>query len=93
MALSTDITRIRELQDHLTSLGLMLGSISHGVKGMLTALEGGVYRLESGIKRNDQTRIVDAADTIKSLVGRVRNLVLNVLYYAKSRGMAGEPWT
>jgi PAS domain S-box-containing protein len=90
MALSTDITQIRELQDHLTSLGLMLGSISHGVKGMLTALEGGVYRLESGLKRNDQTRTADAADTIKSLVGRVRNLVLNVLYYAKSRDMAGE---
>jgi PAS domain S-box-containing protein len=91
MALSTDITRIRELQDHLTSLGLMLGSISHGVKGMLTALEGGVYRLESGIKRNDPARVTDAADTVKSLVGRVRNLVLNVLYYAKSRDMAGEP--
>jgi len=91
MALSTDITQIRQLQDHLTSLGLMLGSISHGVKGMLTALEGGVYRLESGIKRNDAARIADAGDTIKSLVGRVRNLVLNVLYYAKSRDMAGEP--
>ncbi|MHC1788098.1 ATP-binding response regulator [Solidesulfovibrio sp.] len=91
MALSSDITRIRELQDHLTSLGLMLGSISHGVKGMLTALEGGVYRLESGIKRNDAVRIADAGDTIKSLVGRVRNLVLNVLYYAKARDMAGEP--
>ncbi|KHK03280.1 hybrid sensor histidine kinase/response regulator [Desulfovibrio sp. TomC] len=91
MALSSDITRIRELQDHLTSLGLMLGSISHGVKGMLTALEGGVYRLESGIKRNDAARIADAGDTIKSLVGRVRNLVLNVLYYAKSRDMAGDP--
>ncbi|EKO37979.1 MAG: PAS domain S-box [Solidesulfovibrio magneticus str. Maddingley MBC34] len=91
MALSTDITQIRELQDHLTSLGLMLGSISHGVKGMLTALEGGVYRLESGIKRSDMTRIADAGDTIKSLVGRVRNLVLNVLYYAKSRDMAGDP--
>lgn len=91
MALSTDITQIRELQDHLTSLGLMLGSISHGVKGMLTALEGGVYRLESGIKRNDAARVADAGDTIKSLVGRVRNLVLNVLYYAKSRDMADEP--
>ena len=90
MALSTDITQIRELQDHLTSLGLMLGSISHGVKGMLTALEGGVYRLESGLKRGDQDRIADAADTVKSLVGRVRNLVLNVLYYAKSRDMAGD---
>ncbi len=90
MALSTDITQIRELQDHLTSLGLMLGSISHGVKGMLTVLEGGVYRLESGIKHCDQQRTAAAAETIKSLVGRVRSLVLNVLYYAKSRDMAHE---
>ena len=37
MEMSTDITEIRRLQDHLTSLGFMLGSMSHGVKGMLTA--------------------------------------------------------
>lgn len=41
MEISTNITQIRQLQDHLTSLGLMLGSMSHGVKGMLTALDGG----------------------------------------------------
>ncbi|HAS88067.1 MAG TPA: histidine kinase, partial [Desulfovibrio sp.] len=45
MEMSTDITEIRRLQDHLTSLGFMLGSMSHGVKGMLTALDGGIYRL------------------------------------------------
>ncbi len=45
MEMSTDITEIRRLQDHLTSLGFMLGSMSHGVKGMLTALDGGLYRL------------------------------------------------
>jgi signal transduction histidine kinase/CheY-like chemotaxis protein len=85
MELSTDITEIRKLQDHLTSLGLMLGSMSHGVKGMLTALEGGVYRLESGLAKNDMTRVGGATESIKVLVNRIRNLVLNVLYYAKSR--------
>jgi FixJ family two-component response regulator len=30
-----------ELQDHLASLGLMIGSISHGMKGLLTSLDGG----------------------------------------------------
>ncbi|MEW5771993.1 MAG: response regulator [Thermodesulfobacteriota bacterium] len=90
MEMSTDITQIRQLQDHLTSLGLMLGSMSHGVKGMLTALEGGVYRLESGLKRQDLTRITDAAESVKQLTGRVKTLVLNVLYYAKSRDLAAE---
>jgi len=90
MEMSTDITQIRQLQDHLTSLGLMLGSMSHGVKGMLTALEGGVYRLESGLKRQDLGRIGDAAESVKQLTGRIKTLVLNVLYYAKSRALCQE---
>ena len=39
MEMSTNITQIRKLQDRLTSLGLLLGSISHGIKGILTGLE------------------------------------------------------
>ncbi len=35
-----------ELQDHLSSLGLMIGSISHGIKGLLTGLDGGIYMLD-----------------------------------------------
>jgi CheY-like chemotaxis protein len=57
MEMSTNITQIRKLQDHLTSLGLMLGSMSHGVKGMLTALDGSIYKLETGIKSHDNERI------------------------------------
>ncbi|WP_029459227.1 hybrid sensor histidine kinase/response regulator [Solidesulfovibrio alcoholivorans] len=90
MEMSADITSIRELQSHLTSLGLMLGSISHGVKGMLTALEGAVYRVESGLRRGDIPRSQAAAEAVRTLVGRVRALVLNVLYYAKSRELAPE---
>ncbi|CCO23706.1 response regulator [Maridesulfovibrio hydrothermalis] len=85
MEMSTDITEIRRLQDHLTSLGFMLGSMSHGVKGMLTALDGGIYRLESGLRKNDETRVAEAAKVLKNTVGRVKKMVLDILYYAKSR--------
>ncbi len=85
MEMSTDITEIRRLQDHLTSLGFMLGSMSHGVKGMLTALDGGIYRLESGLRKNDEDRVQAAAATLKDVVGRVKKMVLDILYYAKSR--------
>jgi PAS domain S-box-containing protein len=90
MEMSADITSIRQLQSHLASLGLMLGSISHGVKGMLTALDGAVYRLESGLRRGDAVRTTEAAQGVKTLVGRVRNLVLNVLYYTKARDLQAE---
>ncbi len=61
MEISTNITQIRQLQDHLTSLGLMLGSMSHGVKGMLTALDGGIYQLETGLERQDEARVSRAS--------------------------------
>ncbi len=85
MEMSTSITEIRQLQDHLTSLGLMIGSMSHGVKGMLTALDGGIYQLETGLAKNDMERTHKASDQIKQMTGRIRKMVLEILYYAKSR--------
>lgn len=85
MEMSTNITQIRELQDHLTSLGLMLGSMSHGVKGMLTALDGGIYQLEMGLKKNNPERVDIAFSQIKEMAERIRKMVLQILYYAKSR--------
>jgi len=88
--MSTNITQIRQLQDHLTSLGLMIGSMSHGVKGMLTAMDGGIYQLETGLAKNDQTRIGPAFDVVKQISGRIRKMVLEILYYAKSRELKYE---
>ena len=85
MEMSTNITQIRQLQDHLTSLGLMIGSMSHGVKGMLTALDGGTYQLETGLAKNDPQRTRRALDQVKQISGRIRKMVLEILYYAKSR--------
>jgi len=85
MEISTDITQIRQLQGHLSSLGLMLGSMSHGVKGMLTALDGGIYQMASGLKKNDPERIEEAFELIKQMAGRIKKMVLEILYYAKSR--------
>ena len=85
MEMSTNITEIRHLQDHLTSLGLMIGSMSHGVKGMLTALDGGIYQLETGLARKDMERTHKAFDQVKQMTGRIRKMVLEILYYAKSR--------
>ena len=31
-------------------LGLMIGSISHGIKGLLTGLDGGMYLVNSGLE-------------------------------------------
>jgi len=93
MEMSTNITQIRQLQDHLVSLGLMLGSMSHGVKGMLTALDGGIYQLETGLAKKDDDRVLKASDQIKTMADKIKNMVLEILYYAKSRELQYEKMT
>jgi len=88
--MSANITRIRQLQNHLESLGMMIGSMSHGVKGMLTALDGGIYQLESGIKRKDEARIEKSFTVIQEMGNRIKKMVLEILYYAKSRKVNAE---
>lgn len=85
MEMSTDITQLRNLQDHLTSLGLMMGGMSHNIRGIITGLEGGVYRLESGLKKENSEKVNDSLDTVKELTGRMKAMILSMLDYTKER--------
>ena len=85
MEMSTDITQIRELQDHLSSLGLKIGSISHGIKSLLAGIDGGVYLVESGLAKDDPDRVKEGWDAVKIVVDRIRKLVFNILFFAKER--------
>ncbi len=88
--MSTDITQIRELQDKLTSVGMLIGTISHGIKGLLNGLDGGIYLLNSGLEKNDRPRIDKGWDMTLRNVRRIRTMVMDILYYAKDREPAWE---
>lgn len=76
-----------ELQDNLANLGLMVGSISHGIKGLLTGLDGGLYLLESGLKTHDLMKIEEGGEILKMMVERIRRMVSDILFYAKERNL------
>ena len=80
-----DITQIRELQTQLASIGLLVGSISHGIKGLLTGLDGGIYMVNSGFKKEKPERIEKGWEMVQRNVERIRSMVLDILYYAKDR--------
>ncbi|MCP4723854.1 MAG: PAS domain-containing sensor histidine kinase [bacterium] len=88
--MSTDITQIRQLQSKLASTGLLIGSISHGLKGLLSSLDGGFYLVNSGLEKDNQDRVRQGWEIAQRNVARIRSMVLDILYYAKDR----EPdWT
>ncbi len=90
MEMSTNITRTRRLEDQLASLGLMIGSVSHGIKGLLTGLDGGMYLLDSGFKKENQQQLREGWDIVRFMVGRIRKMVLDILYYAKEKDLKWE---
>ena len=91
MEMSTNITEIRQLQDHLSSLGLKISSISHGIKSLLTGLDGAMYLLETGLEKDKTERVKEGWEDLKSIVGRVRKLVHNILFFAKERELKLAP--
>jgi PAS domain S-box-containing protein len=88
MEMSADITEIRQLQSQLTSIGLLVGSISHGIKGLLTGLDGGIYLVNSGFTNDDRARIEKGWDMVQRNVDRIRSMVMDILYYAKDRELS-----
>jgi PAS domain S-box-containing protein len=90
----SEVERLRQelqaTQDRLTSLGLMLSTVSHGVKGILTGMDAGVYLAESGIRKNRPDQALEGLETVKEMVERVRRVVLDVLYFSKERPLEGK---
>jgi PAS domain S-box-containing protein len=89
--MSTDITQIRELQSELTSIGLLISSISHGLKGLLNSLDGGIYLVNTGLKNDKQDRIKQGWEIAQRNVERIKSMVMDILYYAKDRELIREP--
>ena len=88
--LETLIYEKSELQSHLASLGLMIGSISHGIKGLLTGLDGGIYILDSGFAKKNEVQIKEGWDVVKLTVERIRKMITDILFYAKERDLRLE---
>jgi PAS domain S-box-containing protein len=83
--MSVDITQIRELQSKLSSVGMIISSISHDLKGLLNGMDGGMYLVNSGLKKNNQDRTQQGWEMVERNVERIRSTVLDILYYAKDR--------
>jgi len=85
MEMSANITQIRQLQSQLTSIGMLISSISHGLKGLLNGLDGGVYLVNSGLEKENRPRLTKGWEIVLRNVNRIRSMVLDILYYAKDR--------
>lgn len=85
MEMSTNITEVKLLQGELMVLGETIAGMSHTIKNILTGLQGGVYVVDSGLKRGNEERTRVGWDMVKNNVGKVSELVKGILYASKER--------
>ncbi|MFH2093772.1 MAG: hybrid sensor histidine kinase/response regulator [Pseudomonadota bacterium] len=78
------------LQDHLSSLGIMIGSISHSIKGLLTKLDGGIYLMESALKKDDKDQFTNGLDMLKTNTDRIKKMIFDILHSSKERKLKVE---
>ncbi len=87
----TPTDRLDDQHENLASLGLMVGSISHGLKGLLTGLDGGMYMLNSALEKDNTSEAKEGLAVVKTTTERIRNMVFDLLYYSKKRELKIAP--
>jgi len=88
--LSTDISKVKELQKELTFLGQSVAALSHDIKNILEGLQGGAYVVDEALKDQDQELMNKGWSVVKKNIHEISRLVQNILYSSKKRKPAYE---
>jgi signal transduction histidine kinase len=84
-----DLSKIKHLEseileaERLAAVGQTVAGLSHGIKNVLMGLEGGMYVVNSGIKRNDNSLVKQGWDMLQSNIEKVSSFVREFLSFAK----------
>jgi len=89
--MSTDITAVKKLErekleaERLAAVGQTVAGLAHSVKNMLMGLEGGMYYLRTGLRKNDQKRLQEGWEMVERNLTKTTALVKDFLSFAKGR--------
>jgi PAS domain S-box-containing protein len=91
--LAQDLRQIQKLErekldaERLAAVGETVAGLAHGIKNILTGLQGGMYVASLGMQRGDVSRIKEGWDMLTRNMGRISELTRNLLAFSR-----GEPF-
>ena len=86
-----DLRTFKKLQreklasDRLAVVGQTVAGLAHGIKNILQGLEGGVYVVQTAIDDNDRPLLARGWSMVQNNIGRISELVQDLLNYSKER--------
>lgn len=81
-----DIKRLeKELvrSERMAAIGETVAGLAHYIKNILAGLKGGSYVANIGIDKGDNTKLRDGWQMIQNNIGRISDLVLDLLTYSR----------
>jgi PAS domain S-box-containing protein len=89
--MSRDIAELKTLQrqtleaERLAAVGQTVAGLAHGVKNLIMGLEGGMYVVNSGLRRDNEERLLQGWKMLEEDIGRISSFVKEFLEFAKGR--------
>ncbi|MBL7177797.1 MAG: response regulator [Desulfobacteraceae bacterium] len=71
--------------ERLAAVGQTIAGLAHAIKNVSGGLSGGTFVLEKGIELDNKKYLHQGWDMVKGNVGRLKNMALDLLNYAKGR--------
>jgi len=93
--IAQDLSEIKQLErekldaERLAAVGQTVAGLAHGIKNILTGLEGGMYVTSTGLTKGDEARVRKGWGMLERNISRVSSLVKNLLAF--SRGESAMP--
>jgi PAS domain S-box-containing protein len=87
--IAQDLREIKQLEhekleaERLAAVGQTVAGLAHGIKNILTGLEGGMYVTSSGLKKGDQDRVRQGWEMLERNMGRISDLTRNLLAFSR----------
>jgi PAS domain S-box-containing protein len=86
-----DLREVKQLEhekldaERLAAVGQTVAGLAHGVKNILTGLEGGLYLMRSGLERGKHERVREGFDMLTRNIARVTAFVRSLLDFSRGR--------
>ncbi|HUS47500.1 MAG TPA: ATP-binding protein [Phycisphaerae bacterium] len=71
--------------ERLTAVGETTAFLSHHIKNILQAMGGGIDIVEAGLRKESLQNVRDAWPIVQRNLGRINELILNMLAFSKAR--------
>jgi two-component system NtrC family sensor kinase len=86
-----DLREIKRLQrelienERLSAMGQAVAGMAHYIKNILNGLQGGVYMVNTGLKKSKSSLLPKGWAMVQNNIGKISDLVMNMLIYSKER--------